>query len=68
MHHCDNCDKMIKPKSKNKYLKSNTQKDLEKSIHKTLSKENPDFLNTDNIYNESLTFTIKNIYFLSSEM
>ena len=45
--YCDVCDKLIKPKSKNKHFKPNTHKDLDKSKHWELTIKNPDINNLD---------------------
>ena len=64
-YYCDICDKTIKNKSKNKYLKSITHNELEKSIHIIHSIDNPKCFDVDDIYiSILLTFTIKNIIFI----
>ena len=68
MYHCDFCNKVIKLKSKNKLLKSNTHIELEKSVHATFSIENPNFFVIDDTYNEYINIHNTKKLFLYSEM
>ena len=66
---CDICDETIKVKSKSEHLKSIIHKELEKSFHIVYSIDDPKFFDVDDIYiTILLTFTIKNIIFIMSNV
>ena len=52
---CDVCDKTVKPKSKNKHLKSLTHIHYEKFFRINVTIENPNFSDVDKIFNDFIT-------------
>ena len=49
-YYCDVCDEFIKPKSKYKHFKTNTQKYFDKCEHMELTIDNPDINKVDEVF------------------
>ena len=54
-YYCNVCDETIQIKSKNKHLPGLTHNEFEKCIRKKHTKQNPDFLVIESLFDEYIT-------------